>query len=139
MAAQPDYLSEWLSSRRVPFSTALDGSDRAADFIPTADGAAGLCPHGRPRRPRPARLWRPGTATRPRCGRNQRQPGPELGQPTDAASRPHSVLLNSAIAIDIIVKPITATMARESPIGTTQLPHVMPGATRWMYSWGMSR
>ena len=61
MAAQPDYLSEWLSSRRVPFSTALDGSDRAADFIPMADGAAGLCPHGRPRRPRPARLWRPGT------------------------------------------------------------------------------
>ena len=86
MAAQPDYLSEWLSSRRVllsrrlstaldgsrRLSTALDGSDRAAGFILTADGAAGLCPHGRPRRPRPARLWRPGTARTNRSG--QRRP-----------------------------------------------------------------
>ncbi len=33
MAAQPDYLSEWLSSRRVLFSTALDGSRRLSTAL----------------------------------------------------------------------------------------------------------
>ena len=113
-------------------------ADWAAASVPMADFDA----------PVPARLRRPGTAAPAlgvlsgRCtsGRHTSgRPGHELSQPTGGASRPHSVLLNSAIAIDIIVRPITATMARESPIGTTQLPQVMPGATRWMYSWGMSR
>jgi hypothetical protein len=40
---------------------------------------------------------------------------------------PYSVLLNSAIATDIITRPITATRPRDSHIGTAQPAHVMAG------------
>src|ERR1700722_14219630 len=39
----------------------------------------------------------------------------------------YSVLRNSAMAMASIAAPMTATMARDSPSGTTQPNHVMPG------------
>src|SRR5579859_2177464 len=39
----------------------------------------------------------------------------------------YSVLRNSAMAMASIAAPMNATMARDSPSGTTQPNHVMPG------------
>ncbi len=42
----------------------------------------------------------------------------------------YSVFLNSAIPIDISARPMAATIASDSHSGTSQPPHVTPGASR---------
>src|ERR1700722_3556288 len=53
---------------------------------------------------------------------------PRAGARSLAVASGYSVLLNSAMAIAIMTRPMTATMPRDSQSGTTQPPHVMLGA-----------
>ncbi|GEM_PF-4395633 len=78
------------------------------------------------------RVRRPG-------GRSWR-PGPRAEQADGARIREgHSVLLNSAIATDIMAMPMAATMPSDRPIGTGQPAQVTEGASTSRKAGAISR